>query len=111
MRQIDNEFKYKGVYFKIIKRGEKAIMLEAKADFYDCDSVEVWQIRHSKESIIKDQVIEAGERKPSNDDYPNVAHQFMSKFYENGVEGMKAVAEKRFQEYETGVRPKQIIEI
>ena len=78
MRLIEEEFKYKGVYFKVLKRGKAAIILEAKADFYPCESVEVWKIRHSKESIIKGVVIDPGEKKPSNEDYPYYAHQYMS---------------------------------
>ena len=105
MEKIEGSFKYKGVEFEVIKRGEKAIMLKANADFYTCKSIEVWQIRVSKESIIKGNVIPIHERKPSNDDYPYTAHQFMENHYKGGFDEMMEKAEKRFNEYETGVRP------
>lgn len=106
MIKLDNEFRYKGVDFKIIKRGKKAIMLDAKADFYTCKSVEVWQIRHSKDKTIKNNFIPARERKPSNEDYPFSAHQFMLNHFECGFDFQKAY-ETIFKEYETGIRPKK----
>tara|TARA_R110000772_G_scaffold189416_2_gene300419 strand:+ start:1904 stop:2242 length:339 start_codon:yes stop_codon:yes gene_type:complete len=105
MIKLDNEFRYKGVDFKITKRGKKAIMLDAKSDFYTCPSVEVWQIRHSKDRTIKGNFISAGERKPSNEDYPYSAHQFMLNHFECGFDFTKA-CDKMFNEYENGIRPK-----
>ncbi len=107
MIKLDNEFRYKGVDFKIIKRGKKSVMLEAKADFYSCESVEVWQIRHSKDSKIKDRDILARERKPSNEDYPYSAHQFMSNHFRSQEQYEKAYT-KMFNDYETGVKPKKL---
>ena len=106
MIQLENEFKYKGVNFKILKRGEKAIMLRAEAPFYDCVSLEVWQIRHSKDVTINGVLVPAREKKPSNEDYPYRAHQFMSKHYESQYV-MYEKANKRLKEYETGVRPQK----
>ncbi|QCZ35068.1 hypothetical protein D8Z79_025850 (plasmid) [Escherichia fergusonii] len=77
MKKIEDNFNHKGVTFKILKRGKNAIMLDAKADFYNCASLEVWQIRKSKERTIKGKVIPAHEIKPGNEDYPFTAHQFM----------------------------------
>ena len=107
MIQLEDKFTYKGVQFEIIKRGKKAVMLSAKADFYDCDSIEVWQIRHSKDVTINGVLVPAREKKPSNEDYPYRAHQFMSKHYQSAYK-MFAVALKRFNEYENGIRPKQV---
>lgn len=108
MIQLEDKFKYKGVQFEIIKRGEKSVMLSAKSDFYDCDSVEVWQIRHSKDVTINGVLVPAREKKPSNEDYPYRAHQFMSKHFAS-IYKMYKVANKRFDEYENGIRPKQLI--
>lgn len=111
MIKLDNEFRYHGVDFKIIQRGENAIMLEAKADFYTCDSVEVWQIRHSKDCTIKGNFVGARERKPSNEDYPYAAHQFMRNHFDNWDDFMRA-CDKMFMDYENGIRPKdQIAEL
>lgn len=107
MIKLDNEFKYKGVNFKILKRGQKSIMLSAEAEFYDCPSVEVWQIRESKDTTIKGNFVPAREMKPSNEHYPYTAHQFMSKHYPS-VDVMYEKANKRFDEYEKGIRPKKI---
>lgn len=114
MRQIENEFRYKGVDFKVLKRGQKALMLEAKADFYpdNCVSYEVWQLRHSKDVEINGVLVSAGERKPNDNDYPYSSHQFMSYLYTGTQqEKEKTVlekAKKRFNEYETGIRPKKL---
>lgn len=110
MKKIENKFKYKGVNFEVLKRGEKCIMLKADATFYNCKSVEVWQLRVSKESIIKGNVVPIHERKPSNEDYPYNAHQFMENHYKGGFIEMMEKAEKRFNEYETGIRPKSLTE-
>lgn len=110
MKRIEEDFKYKGVTFKIVKRGKKAIMLDAKASFYTCKSIEVWQIRESKGSVIGESLIEPHEKKPSNEDYPYSAHQFMENHYKGGYSEMMQKAEKRFNEYETGIRPKRLTE-
>lgn len=110
MIRLDNEFTHKGVTFKIIKRGKKAVILDAKADFYTCESVEVWQIRHSKDSTIKGSFIAAREIKPGNENYPYTAHQFMRNHFKSDEEFMDA-ALKRFNEYENGIRPKKIVNI
>ena len=107
MRKLEENFTYKGVTFKIIKRGQKAIMLDAKADFYNSNSVEVWQLRYSKDRMIKGNLIKASEKKPSNEDYPYVAHQFMGSHFENDFLMLEKALE-RFNEYENGIRPKSI---
>lgn len=114
MRRIENEFKYHGVNFTIVKRGEKALLLKAEADFYpdSCVSYEVWQLRYSKDVEINGMKVEAGERKPGDNDYPYSAHQFMSYLYP-GTQSQKVKtvlerAEKRFSEYEAGIRPKKL---
>lgn len=107
MRRIEDNFKYKGVTFEVIKRGKKALMLKASASFYpkNCVSYEVWQLRYSKDSEIQGIAVAGGERKPSNEDYPYCAHQFMSYLYDS-VDTMMEKVNKRFNEYEAGVRPK-----
>lgn len=111
MKKLEEQFRYKSVDFKQIKRGEKAIMFEASAKFYGGNrSIEVWQIREAKEVMIKDTVVEAHEMKPSNEDYGFKAHQFMENHF-NSFDDLKLEAEKRYNEYETGERPKkQILE-
>lgn len=108
MKDLEQNFKYKGVDFEIIKKGEKAVMLRAKADFYDCDSIEVWYLRYSKDRIINGVFVSGGVMKPSNEDYPYRAHQFLRKYYSSDEEFL-GVCEKRFEEYETGLRPKAVI--
>lgn len=49
---LNDEFAYKGVRFKVIKKGKNAIMLNAESDFYDCDSIEVWQLIKTKDRTI-----------------------------------------------------------
>lgn len=110
MEKIEGKFKYKGVNFEVLKRGEKALMLKADAEFYTCRSIEVWQIRVAKESIINGNIIPIHERKPSNEDYPYTAHQFMENHYMLGYNEMIEKANKRFNEYETGLRPKTLTE-
>ena len=107
MKELQQEFKYKGVNFKIIKEGQNAIMLDAQADFYDCPSVEVWHKRTRPDTTIKGNFVEGGFKKPSNEDYPYNAHQFMEKHYAS-KEAMMEKVDKRFNEYETGKRPKKI---
>ena len=109
MVKLERTFIYKGVTFEIIKKGKKAVMLDAKADFYNCKSVEVWQLRYSKDSYIKGNLIPAREKKPSNEDYPYCAHQFMESHF-NSHDEMMEVANKRFNEYESGERPRKIID-
>lgn len=109
MKGLDRNFKYKGVDFEIIKQGEKAVMLRAKADFYGSDSIEVWQLRYSKDRDIGGAFVSGGVMKPSNEDYPYRAHQFMRKHYSNDKEFL-GTCEKRFEEYESGLRPKAVVE-
>lgn len=108
MRKLEQEFKYKGVNFEILKRGEKAVMLSAESTYYDCESIEVWQLRYSKDREIMGAFVSGGEMKPSNEDYPYRAHQFMRKHYDSR-EKFVAVCKKRFNEYESGIRPKEAI--
>lgn len=112
MRLIEDNFKYKGVTFEIVRRGSKALLLKAIAPFYpdDCVSYEVWQLRYSKDSEIQGVAVAGGERKPSNEDYPYCAHQFMS-YLHDSEEAMMEKVEKRYYEYETGVRPKPKLEL
>lgn len=105
MIRIEGTFKHKGVTFEVIQRGKKSVMLKATAPFYDCKSVEVWQLRYAKASIIKGNKIDEREIKPSNEDYPYRAHQFMEKHFKGGFVDMMKTADKRFDEYETGIRP------
>jgi len=107
MKEFENEFKHKGVDFKVILRGKKAVMLEASASFYPCKSVEVWQLRKRKETKIGNSIIPSGYRKPSNEDYPFTAHQFMENHFES-LKLMYAQCEIRFNEYEDGTRPKKL---
>lgn len=109
MRKLEKEFTYKGVRFKIIKRGKNALMLNAKSDFYCCPSVEVWQIRIAPPKTINGKHIEGGERKPSNEDYPYSAHQFMQNHFDSELD-MVSAALKLFNEYEQGVRPRKTVE-
>jgi len=107
MKELEQEFKYKGVNFKILKEGKNAILLDAKSDFYDCPSVEVWHKRTRPDTTIAGNFVEGGFKKPSNEDYPYNAHQFMEKHYINNTD-MMITALKRFNEYEDGKRPKKI---
>ena len=107
MKIIEGTFKHKGVTFEVIQRGEKAVMLKATAPFYDCNSVEVWQIRKAKASIISGNHIAEREIKPSNEDYPHRAHQFMQKHFSDDFHAMMAEADKRFNQYENGERPQE----
>lgn len=109
MKKLEEQFRYKSVDFKQIKRGEKAIMFEASAEFYPVRSIEVWQIREAKEVTIKGTTIEPHEMKPSNEDYGFRAHQFMENHF-NSFDNLMLEAEKRFNEYETGERPKKKVE-
>jgi hypothetical protein len=108
MVKIEKTFRHKQVDFEVVKRGEKALLLTARADFYICDSIEVWQIRHSKDSTIKGNFIPSREIKPGNENYPYTAHQFMRNHFKTEVEFQDA-ALKRFNEYEQGIRPKKVI--
>lgn len=107
MKLIETEFKHKGVDFKVIKRGRYTLLLEAKAEFYDCESVEVWKIRHSKERIIQGKTIDERERKPSNEDYPTDASQYFVKRY-NGRAEMMEKAMVRFNKYESSGKLKEL---
>ena len=107
MIKIEDQFRYKGVDFEVVKRGEKAILLTASADFYTCKSIEVWQIRHSKDVTIKGNFVPAREKKPSNENYPYTAHQFMRNHFQT-EEAFQYAALKRFNEYEEGIRPKKV---
>jgi len=109
MKKLEESFRYKGVDFTQIKRGEKAIMFKAEAEFYPVRSIEVWQIREAKEVSIKGTIIEEHEMKPSNEDYGFKAHQFMENHFES-FDTLMEEAEKRFNEYESGERPKKKIE-
>ena len=99
MKLLDNEFKYKGVHFTLIKRGKKALIFKAEADFYPCESIEVWKIRLSKDRKINGNVLTGGEKKPSNEDYPMFAHQYMRKHFKSNDDFIKAV-ENKFYYYE-----------
>jgi hypothetical protein len=105
--KLNEEFTYKGVRFKIIKRGKNAIMLDAKSDFYDCSSIEVWQLIKTNDRTINGNFIKGGFKKPNNNDYPYSAHQFMSKHFDNEYLFYNK-ANERFDEYENGLRPKSI---
>ena len=107
MKKIDENFTYKGVTFRIIKRGKKAIMLDAKSHFLNGKCIEVWQIRESQGSVINGNIIEPHEKKPSDNDYPFYAHQFLESHFKSFDEMMDKVF-KRFKEYELGLRPKKI---
>lgn len=97
MNLIENTFKHKGVNFEVIKRGDKAILLKAEAPFYDSDSLEVWEIKTRPERMIKDRVVEAQERKPSNEDYPEWASQYFRKRFDSDESFMEA-AENKFNQ-------------
>jgi len=99
MRLIEDEFKYKGVSFKVLTRGKKALVLSAKADFYACESIEVWKIRYSKDRTINSVLVTGGEKKPSNEDYPMFAHQYMQKSF-NSYMSMLEIANSKFDYYE-----------
>lgn len=107
MIKIEDKFRHKGVDFEVVKRGKKALLLTASADFYNCESIEVWQIRHSKDCEIKGNLIPAREIKPGNENYPFTAHQFMRNHFKNQDDFQNA-ALKIFNEYESGVRPNKI---
>lgn len=100
-------FVYKGVTFEVLKNGKNAIMLDAKSDFYDCQSIEVWYKRETKDRYINGVFVKGGVKRPSNNDYPYYAHQFMRKHFENEYLFLNKVNE-RFNEYENGLRPKSI---
>lgn len=78
---IEPMFKHKGVDFEVLQRNDDVVLLKASAPFYDCDSLEVWKVRWSKEREIKGNIVPKHERKPSNEDYPMFAKQFMQKRY------------------------------
>jgi hypothetical protein len=101
------KFIYKGVTFEVLKDGKNAIMLDAKSDFYDCQSIEVWYKIETKDRYINGNFVRGGIKKPNNNDYPYTAHQFMAKHF-NSIEEFKAIAEKRFNEYENLLRPKTL---
>lgn len=101
MKTIEENFNYKGVTFEMIKRGSKALMFKAKADFYDCESLEVWKIRKRFNVTIADRFIGDLELKPSNEDYYYTAHQYMRKHYKSDEAFYKA-ANDRFEAYEEG---------
>lgn len=107
MKKIEENFIYKGVTFKVIKRGKNAIMLDAKSNFLTSRCIEVWQIRESQGSVINGNVIEPHEKKPSDNDYPYYAHQFLESHFKSFDEMMNKV-NKRFDEYELGIRPKKM---
>ena len=99
MEKIEGEFKYKGVDFKVLKRGKKALLLSASAPFYNYPSLEVWKLRLRKESKIQGNVLPKRERKPSNDDYPMYAKQFFENRY-NGSQEMERLAMEAFNKFE-----------
>ena len=101
MKKIEENFKYKGVTFEVIKRGSKALIFKAKADFYDCESLEVWKIRTRENVKIGDVFIGDLELKPSNENYYYTAHQYMRKYYKSDEAFYKA-ANDRFEAYEVG---------
>jgi hypothetical protein len=100
-------FVYKGVTFEVVKNGKNAIMLNAKSDFYDCESIEVWYKRMTNDRYINGSFVKGGIKRPSNNDYPYTAHQFMRKHFKTDEE-FKEVVFKRFNEYEQLLRPKSI---
>jgi hypothetical protein len=106
---MEKIFRHKGVEFEVLKEGEKALLLSAKSDFYDCESMEVWQIKERPDMTIGGKFVAGGLKKPGNNDYPFWAHQFMRKHYTSD-EAFLNVVEKRFQEYEQGLRPKKLEE-
>ena len=85
---------------KVLLRGKKALILSAKADFYACESIEVWKIRYSKDRTINGVIVTGGEKKPSNEDYPTYAHQYMENAF-NDSTSMLAMAYNKFNYYES----------
>ena len=98
-RLIEDEFKFKGVNFKLIKRGKNALMFKAVSDFYSCESIEVWKIRISKDRVINGVSITGGEIKPSNDLYPVYAHQYMRSAFKSNDDYVNS-ANNKFNYYE-----------
>lgn len=108
--KVGDKFKYKGVDFEVLRVGKKAILLDAKADFLNGKCLEVWMIRQRKDGTINGKFVKGGFKKPSNNDYPFTAHQFLETHFISD-EQLTLHALHRFQEYETGVRPKAFLRI
>ena len=105
--KVGEIFIYRGVTFEVVRNGKNALMLYAKSDFLTCECIEVWMKRESKDRTINGKLVKGGLRKPSNNDYPYTAHQFLSDHFKDG-ETFRLTAMQRFNEYENGIRPKTI---
>jgi hypothetical protein len=57
---------------------------------------------------INGNFVPAREKKPSNENYPYTAHQFMRNHFQT-EEAFQDAALKRFNEYEQGIRPKKVV--
>lgn len=110
VRLLPQEHTSGGWKLKQIKRGEHAVMYEGHMPGTNLKSYEVWHIRERKATVInvkgkEPTHVPRRELKPTNEDYPYWAHQFIVSHYHNKDVTALDMANKRFEEYETGVRP------